>query len=180
MEKFSVTELLSGEEVDASNEKERECYDTLNNLGIKFQIVKYNFFPSDIESLNLIDEKIQVKGIKNLIFRTKNKEQYFFIIIPRDDRFDEKLFRSKYNLPKISMATSDELKDLLKTHSGAVSIMELANDEKGIIKLYIAKSVLENNFFRFHPNKNSATVRISMLDFKEKLTSYLRHDINIL
>lgn len=78
------------------------------------------------------------------------------------------------------MATSDELKDLLKTHSGAVSIMELANDEKGIIKLYIAKSVLENNFFRFHPNENSATVRISMLDFKEKLTPYLRHDINIL
>lgn len=78
------------------------------------------------------------------------------------------------------MATNDELKDLLKTHSGAVSIMELANDEKGIIKLFIARSVLENDFFRFHPKENSATVRISMLDFKEKLIPYLKHDINIL
>lgn len=147
---------------------------------IDYQRVEYNYFPNDIENLKLIDNTVQVEGIKNLIFRTKNKSQFYFIIIPREKRFDEKAFRSKYELSKITMAKEEDLQELLNTHSGAVSIMELINDVNGIIKVFIDESILSKQYFRFHPNENKSTVRISMKDFRNKLMPYLKHDLNII
>lgn len=82
-------------------------------------------------------------------------------------------------MPKITMAKNEELEALLKTHSGAVSIMELINDKDNKIKLFIKENILDKEYFRFHPNENKSTVRIKMEDFKNKLIPYLKHDINI-
>lgn len=180
MVEFELSDLLKGRPEYIKNEKEKLCYDILDSLNIDYQRVKYNFFPNDIEDLKKIVDRLQVKGIKNLMFKTKNKSQFFFIIIPRDERFNEKLFRNKHELPKISMAKEEDLKELLNTHSGAVSIMELTNDTNNVIKLFIDERVLNEKYFRFHPNENSSTVRISMEDFKNKLIPYLGHEINIL
>lgn len=180
MEKFELSELLNGRPDNIEDVKEKECYDILDSLDIKYQRVEYNFFPKELEDLKLIDKALQVVGIKNLIFRTKNKECFFFIIIPREARFDEKGFRNKYELPKITMAKAEDLATLLKTHSGAVSIMELVNDNDNKIKLFIDEKILKTDYFRFHPNENKSTVRISMNDFKNKLIPYLKHDINVL
>lgn len=180
MESFELSGLLNGRSESIENEKEKNCYDILDSLNIKYQRVEYNFFPKEFEELKLIDKTLQVDGIKNLIFRTKNKEQFYFIIILREDRFDEKAFRNKYGLSKITMAKSEELELLLKTHSGAVSIMELVNDKDNKIKLCIDEKVLNADYFRFHPNENKSTIRISMEDFKNKLIPYLKHEINIL
>lgn len=180
MEKFELSELLNGRPEKIENEKEKNCYDILDSLNIEYQRVEYNFFPKEFEDLKLIDKTLQVNGIKNLIFRTKNKEQFYFIIIPREERFDEKAFRNKYELPKITMAKSEDLAILLKTHSGAVSIMELINDNDNKIKLFIDEKILNTDYFRFHPNENKSTIRISMKDFKNKLIPYLKHGINIL
>lgn len=180
MNDFKISNLLNGRPDNMNDKKEIECYDILDKLNIHYQRVEYNFFPSEIEDLKLIDNTLQVAGIKNLMFKTKNKNQFFFIILPREDRFDEKTFRVKNNLSKLTMAKEEDLKELLKTHSGAVSIMELVNDRENMIKLFIDKRILENKYFRFHPNENKSTVRISMNDFKDILIPYLGHKINIL
>ncbi len=78
------------------------------------------------------------------------------------------------------MENKEDLEMILKTHSGAVSIMELTNDNANKINLFIDKKILNTDYFRFHPNENKVTVRISMEDFKNKLIPYLKHDINIL
>ena len=180
MEKFILSQLLNGRPENIEDLNEKKCYDILDSLDIKYQRVEYNFFPKELTELKLIDKTLQVTGIKNLIFKTKNKEHFYFIIIPREERFDEKAFRNKYMLPKITMASKEDLEELLKTHAGSVSIMELVNDKDNKIKLFIDESILNTTYFRFHPNRNTATIRISMEDFKNKLIPYLKHDINIL
>ena len=180
MEEFELSNLLNGRPEKIESEREKICYDILDNLNINYQRVEYNFFPNDTENLRKIDDRLEVRGIKNLIFKTKNKSQFFFIIIPREKKFDDKLFRNKYELPKICMAKEEDLNELLCTHSGAVSIIELSNDVNNVIKLFIDEKILNEKYFRFHPNENNSTVRISMEDFKNKLIPYLRHEINIL
>lgn len=149
-------------------------------MDIEYQRVGYNYFPKDVENLKLIDETLKVEGIKNLIFKTKNKSQFYYIIIPREARFEEKNFRNKYELPKISMAKTEDLEELLNTYAGAVSIMELVNDTENKIRVFIDETVLSKEYFRFHPNENKFTVRIKTEDLINKLMPYLKHDINIL
>ena len=180
MDAFILSPLLEGRPQTIDNEKQRACYDILDELGIGYQRVEYNFFPSEPEQLRQIDQTLGVPGVKNLIFRTKNKSQFFFVILPREARFDEKAFRSKFELPKITMAKGDELSQLLDTHAGAVSIMELVHDRSGVIRLFIQESVLQQPHFRFHPNENNSTLRISMEDFKTKLIPYLQHEVTVL
>ena len=74
----------------------------------------------------------------------------------------------------------EELSELLNTHAGAVSIMELIHDQNSVIQLFIEESVLAQKHFRFHPNENTSTVRISMEDFKNKLIPCLKHEISVL
>lgn len=180
MEDFKVTNLLEGRPDNITNVKEKICYDTLDKLNIQYQRVEYNFFPKNIDDLKLIDQRLEVDGIKNLVFKTKNKNEFFLIILLREERFEEKKFRIKHGISKITMASESDLKELLNTHIGAVSIMELVNDKDSKIKLYIDKKILDMEHFRFHPNENNATVRITVDGLKNKLIPYLKHEINIL
>ncbi len=180
MEEFIISELLEGRPEFTKTIKEKECFDTLDAMDIVYQRVEYNYFPKDRDALELIDKVLGVPGIKNLMFTTKNKSQFFFIIIPRDERFDEKAFRSKFELPKITMAKNEDLDNVLKTRAGAVSIMDLIYDEENLIKLFIDKKVLDEEFFRFHPNENTSTVRVKTVDLLEKIIPYLNHEVNII
>lgn len=54
------------------------------------------------------------------------------------------------------------------------------NDNDNKIKLFIDEKILNTDYFRFHPNENKSTIRISMKDFKNKLIPYLKHSVNIL
>lgn len=53
-------------------------------------------------------------------------------------------------------------------------------DKDNKIKLYIDEKLLEQEYMRFHPNENLATLKIKMKDFKEKVIPYLKHEVNIL
>ena len=46
MEKFELSNLLNGRPEKIENEKEKICYDILDNLKIDYQRVEYNFFPN--------------------------------------------------------------------------------------------------------------------------------------
>lgn len=74
METLKLSELLTGRPRYIENSKEKNCYDILDSLDIEHQRVEYNFFPKKLDVLELIDKIIGISGIKNLIFKTKNKD----------------------------------------------------------------------------------------------------------
>ncbi len=158
---------------------ESECYKILDNLKIPYEFIEY----TSEEKMNNeeIDKRIGVKGIKNLLFKTRNlKKDLFLVILPREKRFDTKAFRNKYNITKIEMVNDDELKEFLSSKSGEVSIIDLLCDKDNRIKLYIDKEVLEEEYFRFHPFNGLVTVKIKTDDLLNKLIPYLNHEINII
>lgn len=158
---------------------EKKCYEILKELDIPYESVSYS--KEDKENKELIDEMIGVKGIKNLLFKTRNlKKDLFLVILPREKRFDTKTFRNKYNITKIEMVTDDELDEFLSSKTGEVSIIDLINDTEKRIKLYIDEEVLSEEYFRFHPYNGLVTVKIKTKDLVEKLIPYLDHELNII
>jgi Ala-tRNA(Pro) deacylase len=158
---------------------ENECYKILKKLNISYESINYT--KEEKENKELIDEKIGVKGIKNLLFKTRNlKKDLFLVILPREKRFDTKAFRNKYNITKIEMVTDEELDEFLSSKTGEVSIIDLINDKDKRIKLYIDKEVLDEKYFRFHPYNGLVTVKITTKDLIDKLIPYLDHELNII
>ena len=158
---------------------EKKCYEILKELDIPYESVSYS--KAEKENKELIDEKIGVKGIKNLLFKTRNlKKDLFLVILPREKRFDTKSFRNKYNITKIEMVSNDELDEFLSSKTGEVSIIDLISDTDKRIKLYIDEEVLNEEYFRFHPYNGLVTVKIKTKDLVEKLIPYLGHELNII
>ena len=158
---------------------EKKCYEILNDLGISYESISYT--KEEKENKELIDEKIGVKGIKNLLFKTRNlKKELFLVILPREKRFDTKAFRNKYNITKIEMVNDIELDEFLLSKTGEVSIIDLINDKEKRIKLYIDQEVLNEEYFRFHPYNGLVTVKIKTKDLLDKLIPYLEHELNII
>ena len=158
---------------------EKKCYEILKELDIPYESVSYT--KEEKENKELIDEKIGVKGIKNLLFKTRNlKKDLFLVILPREKRFDTKSFRNKYNITKIEMVSDDELDEFLSSKTGEVSIIDLISDTDKRIKLYIDEEVLNEEYFRFHPYNGLVTVKIKTKDLVEKLIPYLGHELNII
>ena len=158
---------------------EKKCYEILKELDIPYESVSYS--KEEKENKELIDEKIGVKGIKNLLFKTRNlKKDLFLVILPREKRFDTKAFRNKYNITKIEMVSDDELDEFLSSKTGEVSIIDLISDTDKRIKLYIDEEVLNEEYFRFHPYNGLVTVKIKTKDLVEKLIPYLDHELNII
>ena len=158
---------------------EKKCYEILKELDIPYESVSYT--KEEKDNKELIDEKIGVKGIKNLLFKTRNlKKDLFLVILPREKRFDTKAFRNKYNITKIEMVSDDELDEFLSSKTGEVSIIDLISDTDKRIKLYIDEEVLNEEYFRFHPYNGLVTVKIRTKDLVEKLIPYLGHELNII
>lgn len=155
---------------------EEKCYKLLDELGIEYSFVTYT--KEEKENHELVDELIGVKGIKNLLFKTRNlKKELFFVILPREKRFDTKAFRNRFNITKIEMVDDIELKEFLNATNGDVSILDLLYDKDKKIKLYIDKEVLQEEYFRFHPFNGLITVKIKTVDLLDKLIPYLGHDL---
>lgn len=180
MSEFYISNLLSDKPKSLSNKSEK-CFDFLDSLKIEYEYIEYDL-PKMLEDKKRIDEAIGVRGIKNLVFRTlsKTNPKYFFIVLYRDTRFDTHAFRDKYGFAKIELVKNDELENLLDTHSGAVSIIELINDKECKLNLYIDEKIFNEKYFRFHPNYDKMAVRIKMEDFKNKLLPKVAHEVKCL
>ena len=177
MQEFVVSKLKSEKEI-FSNSKIMDCFEMLENLNIPYEYVSCTRPFENNEELALIDAAIHVKGIKNLVFKTKKGNRYFLIILFRETQLDIKKFREEHNLPKITMANEEELLELLHCKMGSVSITELMYDKEKKIELFIEESILKEEYYRFHPNDNIATIRIRTTDLLTKLIPYLSHEIN--
>ena len=165
--------------IDNKKKINKKAKDILEELNIEYSYISYNRAPDTIEEKLKVDESINVKGIKNLLFRT-NSKRYFFIITYRDSRFDTKEFREKHNIPKIHLVNDDELKELIDSESGRVSILDLINDKENKISVYIDNEILNSEYFRFHPFNKLITVKIKTKDLLGPLMKKLNHEINII
>lgn len=155
-------------------------YDILDDLHIEYQRLNLKLFSLE-KDIKEIDDILETRPIKNLVFRTLSKRnpRYFMIILFSDERFDTHAFRGKYQLPKIEMVLEEDLKSLMHTHSGAVSIIELFHDVENRINLYIQKDVLKQTYFRLHPNDENILLRIKTKDLIDTLIPFLHHTCHI-
>ena len=178
MAEFKISPIREGRPVKITDEKERACYDLLDKLKIKYQRVDYNFYPTTEVGKELITETLGTLDIKNLVFNDKHHRHYYLVVMLKKQRFDQKAFRNAFHLVKITMSSADDLKKVSNSHPGAISITELMYDQAEQVGVYFQSDVLATKYFRFHPNENHATLRISTNDLVHKLMPGLHHEIH--
>lgn len=148
--------------------KANEVCTFLKELEIEFEYVTHS--PAfTIEECIEIEKIIKGKICKNLFLRTSSGNSRFLLMMDGSKKFVTKDISKKLGLSRLSFASGEEMRDILNTQPGSLSITSLMFDSSKTVALAIDKDVASDEYICCHPCDNTATLKIKTKDIIEKL-----------
>lgn len=154
-----------------------DIYELLKTLHIA-----YEKFEHEAVFTNEQSEKIDIPQVKlnakNLFLRAEKTRQFYLLTLQHNKQADLKAFAKKVGEKGFSFGSSDELRELMNLTPGSVSPLGLMHDVNSRVKYFLDEDLLKSETIYIHPNINTATVGLSIADFK-KFLAHTGHTINI-
>lgn len=158
--------------------KETVC-SYLDSIGIDYEKTEHS--PAfTIEECKEIEKIIGAEICKNLLLTNTPKSVYFLLLMKGDKPFVTKDVSKKLGSSRLSFASADEMKNLLSTNPGSLSITSLIFDKEKKVRLAVDSDLLKNEYFCCHPSDNSATLKIRTEDVFSVFTEYLQKETVII
>ena len=133
-----------------------ETYQYLKDHNVAYEITEHGAV-FNMEELKSVELPYPEADAKNLFVRDDKKRNYYLITVKGDKRVDLKEFRRKHGLRPLSFASADELMEIMKLYSGAVSPLGLLNDDEHKVKFFLDEA-FGAGLIGVHPNDNTATI----------------------
>jgi Ala-tRNA(Pro) deacylase len=115
---------------------------------------------------------------KNLFLCDDKKKRFYLVTIMDEKRANLKHLGEFLGEKSLRFAPIDKLLEYLGITPGSVSILGLINDINHAVSFSIDEDLLKLDKIYVHPNINTATLAISIEDFK-KILSITGHEIKI-
>ena len=115
----------------------------------------------DLEKVNLPNKEYDAK---NLFIRDDKKINYYLITIKGNKKINLKEFRKVNNTRPLTFASDLDLLNILNLKPGSVTPLGLLNDEKIQVKFYLDDEFDLDSYIYVHPNDNTATISLKVLD----------------
>ena len=145
----------------------------LDDLGIAYLLLEHAPIMTMAEGLS-IAKQLDIKPCKNL-FLVDKQGQHYLLLLDGAKKFKAKIVSCQIGCSHLSFGTPEDLKALLGTQAGAVSILELANDTENKVRLLIDKDVLAEEYIGCHPCTNAASVKLKVSDLLQVLLPHIGH-----
>ena len=154
--------------------------DTLNELGITFQIVEHE--PAlTTEQADRFIEGIEGVRTKTMFLTNKKKRNFYLVIMDDAKRLNMDVFKEIVEEKQIKMASSETLNDKMMLPPGVVSPFGLLNNKDKDIHVNFDQEIVSEERMSFHPNTNEKTIFVNTQDlftFLKEL-GYEPHVINL-
>ena len=99
---------------------------------------------------------------KNLFLRDKKGERFFLLTFQDTKTPDLKALAGQCGVSRLSLASAEQLADLLGVEAGAVSLLALVNDLQNRVEVLLDRDLAGAEFLHCHPLVNTATLVISL------------------
>lgn len=145
--------------------QELAVFETLNRLGISFE--RYEHPPvATVEEAQKYDDLHPDGHCKNLFLRDKKGEQHFLVILLSDTSVDLAMLAKYLKCGRLSFASQERLLKYLGILPGAVGPFGLLNDIHHEVNVIIDRALLTTQTAGFHPNVNTATLVMKVVDLQ--------------
>lgn len=171
--------LYKGRPTEKRSELEEDCYDLLDNLEIEYERADHSA-AATIEDCAAVEGVIGVHICKNLLVCNRQQTDFYLVMMPGDKPFRTKDFSARLGISRVSFASPDAMKRLIRLTPGSVSILGLQYDTERRVKLCIDEEIAKSEYIRCHPNLNTSTLKIRTADMLTKLLPYLGHKPTII
>ena len=150
-----------------------EIYHTLDKLGIDYTSLEHSPIMT-IEEGTMIAQKLNVTPCKNLFLVNKQKE-YFLLLLSENKKLSAKSIAKQIDSSHLSFASDEDMKRLLSTTPGAVSILGLIYDNTNKVKLLIDKEIMRTDYIGCHPCENTYSLKLKTKDILDIFLPAIGH-----
>lgn len=161
-----------------ATEKEMASYIFLEDNGVEYIRAEHDE-AATIELCENIEKVIDAKICKNLLLCNRQQTDFYMLLIPGDMPFKTKYLSKQIGSARLSFASGEQMTELLNVTPGSLTVLSLMFDKEQKVKLLIEKNVFNDEFFACHPCVNTATVKFSTADLKDKVLPKLLHEYTI-
>lgn len=161
-------ELFKVHPEKTETEKEMKSYLFLEENGIDYVRAEHDE-AATIELCEEVEKVIDAKICKNLLLCNRQQTVFYMLLIPGDLTFKTKHLSAQINSSRLSFASGEQMEELLNVSPGSLTVLSLMFDKEKKVNLLIEKSLFNEKWFACHPCVNSATVKFSTQDLKNKV-----------
>jgi Ala-tRNA(Pro) deacylase len=112
---------------------------------------------------------------KNLFLRNKKGDRHYLVVAEHRKPVDLQALVKKLGDDRLSFGSPERLQRHLGLTPGSVSPFGLINDPAHAVRVVIDADLRDASSVAFHPNVNTATLRITSADFLRFLESTGHH-----
>lgn len=139
-----------------------DVIEVLNQRGINYQLINHPAVYT-AEEADRYTANYDFARAKNLFLH--NSRGFFLVMVGDDQRLDMRRLKQQLATTRLSFAKPAELVDQLGIHTGAVSPLNLINDQDHQVTLVISQQLIgDNPLVGCHPNDNTKTVILKFTD----------------
>ena len=154
--------------------EELRCYDLLDALGVEYKRIDHPAAET-MEVCEDIDRALGTLICKNLFLCNRQQTQFYLLMMPGDKRFLTKELSHQLEVARLSFASPEQMRQLLDTAPGSVSVLGLMNDKENRVQLVMDAPVAESATFGCHPCRNTSSLKLRTADLLEKILPAVHH-----
>ena len=143
---------------------QRQVYDYLDSLGIKFDYYEHPEAPT-IEIASKFYRGEGTTLCKNLFFRNHKGNKHYLVLFECMHQMDIHDLEHRLHQGKLTFASEARMEKYLGLKPGSVSPFGLINDTEHHVHVFIDQNLKNAPRLSFHPNDNTATIVIKNEDF---------------
>lgn len=160
-------------------ELEELTYQTLEKLAIGFHQVETGKTLTMEDCLD-IDKRLETEVVKTIFLCNQKKTKFYLYIVPADFKFVTKEFGKKLEIPRVSFASADLLKEKLGVVPGAATIFGLLLDSEQEITLVMDQAVSQREWYGCSSGSTKNYMKLKTQDLLEKFVPYTNHEITFI
>ena len=143
----------------------KKVLEYLESKNIIFEMIEHPPTPTIVDALKYWG-KMESTHCKNLFFRNHKGNRHYLVIIEHKKQIIIKDLEQKLKQGKLSFASEKRMAKYLSIQPGSVSLFGLINDTENHVFVFLDKDLLDSKSISFHPNDNTASLKISQKDFR--------------
>ena len=141
---FYTSEILTGAQAVFKSETQRLIYERLESSGIPYTRIESDPGVSMDDCLN-IDKAFGIDTVKTILLTNRQKNKFWLYVTHARKAFITKEFGASLEIPRVSFADEDLMKEILGTPHGAATPFGLLRNEAADVTFVMDRDVAERD-----------------------------------
>ncbi|MBD5322541.1 MAG: prolyl-tRNA synthetase associated domain-containing protein [Bacteroides sp.] len=141
---FYTSEILTGAPAVFKSETQRLIYERLESSGIPYTRIESDPGVSMDDCLN-IDKAFGIDTVKTILLTNRQKNKFWLYVTHARKAFITKEFGASLEIPRVSFADEDLMKEILGTPHGAATPFGLLRNEAADVTFVMDRDVAERD-----------------------------------